>query len=76
MKKTKLRKYVPLIKILNNLKKDHKSELIKYLDSDSIDCISCVVRNALTNKSLTNRQRAMLKKNYCLIKKVFVQLLM
>ena len=63
MKKTKLRKYVPLIKILGNLKKDQKAELVKYLDKDSIDCISCLVRNLLSKKSLSKKHRQNLKRN-------------
>lgn len=62
MKRTKLIKHIPLLKILRNLKKEHKADLIQYLNKDSIDCISCLVRNALSNKSLSKKQRRNLKR--------------
>lgn len=61
MRKEKLKKFVPLLKVLNRLKTEDRSVLIDYLSNDSCECLSSVVENALNNNSISSKGRQLLK---------------
>lgn len=61
MKRQEVKKYIPLLKIIKKLKNDEKRVLVKHLDSRSIECLSCVFRNAIANPTLGAEQQEHLR---------------
>jgi len=63
MKKAKVKKFVPFLKIIHALNDKDKTEILKHIDNDAVECISCVIRNALSNKSLSKKNQIHLRKH-------------
>lgn len=61
MKRQAVKKYVPLMKIIKKLNNDEKRVLVKHLDGKSIECLSCVFRNAIANPTLSEEQQKHLR---------------
>ena len=65
MKKTRAKKFFPLIKTLSSISKKNLSVILEFLDSESVDFISECVHNAITNNiNLNDSQK------YGLFKKI------
>ena len=62
MKKSQMKKYLPLIRIIKVLPQEQKKELIPFLCNDAVESLSGAVKNVIANDSISEDTRKMMKK--------------
>ena len=62
MKKTQIKKYLPLLKLLKKLKADDKKTLLHFLDENGSDIICECIYNSIRNTTIPHLHRKELKK--------------
>ena len=53
MKKSQMKKYLPLIRIIKVLPQEQKKELIPFLCNDAVESLSGAVRNVIANDTIS-----------------------